>query len=93
MVSFETPRTGHNSAQCRSEGIQIIYLTFAEKENDVIYFPPNFPSRLGLFLSCLVHQSTTYDMADNQFNAKPVVKQRHPGDEFPVSQRGSTKGK
>ena len=31
--------------------------------------------------------------ADNQFNAKMVVKQRHPGDEFPVSQRGSTKGK
>ena len=31
--------------------------------------------------------------ADNQLNAKPVVKQRHPGDEFPVSQRGSTKGK
>ena len=30
---------------------------------------------------------------DNQLNAKPVVKQRHPGDEFPVSQRGSTKGK
>ena len=23
--------------------------------------------------------------ADNQLNAKPVVKQRHPGDEFPVS--------
>ena len=22
--------------------------------------------------------------ADNQLNAKPVVKQRHPGDEFPV---------
>ena len=32
-------------------------------------------------------------MADNQLNAKPVVKQRHSGDEFPVSQRGSTKGK
>ena len=31
--------------------------------------------------------------ADNQLNAKPVVKQRHPGDEFPVSQRGSKKGK
>ena len=31
--------------------------------------------------------------ADNQLNAKPVVKQRHPGDEFPVSQRGSRKGK
>ena len=30
---------------------------------------------------------------DNQLNAKPVVKQRHPGDEFAVSQRGSTKGK
>ena len=29
--------------------------------------------------------------ADNQLNAKPVVKQRHPGDEFSVSQRGSTK--
>ena len=32
-------------------------------------------------------------MADNQSNAKPVVQQRHPGDEFPVLQRGSTKGK
>ena len=31
--------------------------------------------------------------ADNQLNAKPVIKQRHTGDEFPVSQRGSTKGK
>ena len=31
--------------------------------------------------------------ADNQLNAKPVVKQRHPGDEFPVSQRGSKIGK
>ena len=31
--------------------------------------------------------------ADNQLNAKPVVKQRHTGDEFPVSKRGSTKGK
>ena len=31
--------------------------------------------------------------AENQLNAKSVVKQRHPGDEFPVSQRGSTKGK
>ena len=31
--------------------------------------------------------------ADNQLNAKPVIKQRHPGDEFPVSQKGSTKGK
>ena len=36
---------------------------------------------------------TVYITADNQLNAKPVVKQRHPGDEFPVSQRGSTKGK
>ena len=30
---------------------------------------------------------------DNQLNAKPVVQQRHPGDEFPVSQRESKKGK
>ena len=34
-----------------------------------------------------------YKTADNQLNAKPVVKQRHPCDEFPVSQRGFTKGK
>ena len=27
----------------------------------------------------------TVHTADNQLNAKPVVKQRHPGDEFPVS--------
>ena len=33
------------------------------------------------------------DMADNQLNAKPVVRQIHPGYEFPVSQRGSTIGK
>ena len=31
--------------------------------------------------------------ADNLSNAKPLVQQRHPGDEFPVSQRGSAKGK
>ena len=31
--------------------------------------------------------------ADNQLNAKPVVKQSHLGDEFPVSQKGSTKRK
>ena len=31
--------------------------------------------------------------ADNQLNAKPVVKQRHLGDEFPVLRRGSKKGK
>ena len=26
-------------------------------------------------------------------NAKPAVQQRHPGDLFPVSQRGSAKGR
>ena len=31
--------------------------------------------------------------ADNLSNAKPAVQQRHPGDKFPVSQRGSTKGR
>ena len=29
--------------------------------------------------------------ADNLSNAKPAVQQRHPGDLFPVSQRGSAK--
>ena len=31
--------------------------------------------------------------ADNLSNAKPAVQQRHLGNSFPVSQRGSTKGK
>ena len=31
--------------------------------------------------------------ADNLSNAKPAVQQRHPGDSFPVSQRGSAKGR
>ena len=29
--------------------------------------------------------------ADNLLNAKPAVQQKHPGDLFPVSQRGSAK--
>ena len=37
--------------------------------------------------------TSTLGTADNQLNAKPEVKQRHRGDEFPVSQRGSTKSK
>ena len=35
----------------------------------------------------------TISTADNLSNAKPAVQQRHPGDYFPVSQRGSAKGK
>ena len=48
--------------------------------------------RIGRRFMCL-RNKIDHITADNQLNAKPVVKQRHPGDEFPVSQRGSTKSK
>ena len=41
----------------------------------------------------ICNPGSTCNTTDDQSNAKQVVKQRHPGDEFPVTQRGSTKGK
>ena len=48
---------------------------------------------LVMAMSLAVPLMVSLYTADNHLIAKPAVKQRHPGDEFPVSQRGSTKGK